>query len=60
MGFRPKNGEKFNAYDTTTGKKAVGDPFKARRVTGSRVEAADRHGWLRVFNYDMWRFKKLA
>jgi len=54
----PKHGEKFKAYEIETGRKAkIGGPFRAKRVTAQKVEAVDRHGWLRVFMTDMWRFK---
>lgn len=56
--MRPKNGEKFKAYEIATGKKAkVGGPFTAVRVTEKKVEAKDRHGWLRVFPFDIWRLE---
>lgn len=53
-----RHGDKFKAYEITTGRKAkVGQPFKATRVTAKKVEAKDRHGWLRVFGLDTWRLE---
>lgn len=53
-----KRGDKFKAYEILTGRKAkVGGPFKAKRVTDKKVEAKDRHGWLRCFMTDLWRFE---
>ena len=54
---RPKNGQKFKAYEIATGQKAKGDPFRAKRITSKKIEAVDRFGWLRVFPFDVWRFK---
>ena len=59
--MRPKRGDNFKAYEIATGRKAkTGGPFKAKRVTDKKVEAVDRHGWLRVFSYDTWRFQKVG
>ena len=59
--MRPKRGDKFKAYEIETGRKAkVGGPFKAKRVIDKKVDAVDRHGWLRVFSFDAWRFQIVA
>jgi len=55
----PKREDEFNAFFWNTGKKAIGCPCVARRVSEDRIEALDSHGSARVFYRCIWRFEKV-
>lgn len=52
-----KKGQRFDALDSLTGKRAKGCPCRVRLIKSACIEAVDRDGNLRTFYFHGWKFE---
>jgi len=60
MSYEPRIAQYFDAFDQTSGKKAIGCPCVARSIRKTQVDAIDNRGFARSFDRNIWRFEKAA